>query len=332
VAGAKIIAVGGVSSATMLDDIATGLAKLGYQLKRHTEAATGTELTSADIIISRPGFAVSKSIIADTRQLRAIVSPFTGIDGIDLEAATAAGIIVANGQVIENTESMAEATILILLAALYDLHGTEAVLRENLPRPRVMNARMLKGKTVGLIGWGQISRAVAERLSSWEANIQASSRSRNSGSEGAVRFVGLEELLRTSDVICVLSSLNPGSVGLLNADRLRLLKRDAVLVNTARGAIIDEAALYQVARERPDLRLALDTFTVEPLPASSPLRELPNAILTPHQIGHTQEASDALPSAAIENIRRILAGKLPLYICNPEIAAEWQSRWSRHPL
>jgi D-3-phosphoglycerate dehydrogenase len=316
----------------MLEDIAAGLAELGHALHHHADSATTLELASADIIISCPGFAVSQSIIASARGLRGIVSPIAGIDGIDVAAATAHGVIVANGHVIENTESLAEATILLLLAAIYDLHGTETVLRQNLPRPRVMKARMLKGKTVGLIGWGQISRAVAQRLSGWEAHIQASSRSRITGAEGDVRFVSLEQLLRTSDVVCVLSSLNPESVGLLNADRLRLLKKDAVLVNTARGAIIDEAALYRVAGERPDLRLALDTFTVEPLPENSPLRALPNTILTPHQIGHTQESSNALPPTTIENIRRILAGELPLYVCNPEIATPWQARWSSRSL
>ncbi len=328
----QIVAVGRLSSTTMLDAIAAGLSELGHTLHHGADPVAPQELASADIIISCPGFAVTRSIIATAPKLRGIVSPIAGIDGIDAAAATEHGIIVANCHVIENTESMAEATVLMLLAALYDMHGTEAVLRRNLPRPRLMKARMLKGKTIGLIGWGEISRAVAQRLSGWEAHIQASSRSRNAGAEGEIRFVGLEQLLRTSDVVCVLSSLNPDSLGLLNADRLRLLKRDAVLVNTARGAIIDEAALYQVARERPDLRLALDTFTVEPLPEASPLRELPNVILTPHQIGHTQESSDALPPAAIENIRRILAGELPLYVCNPEIATQWQARWSSQSL
>jgi phosphoglycerate dehydrogenase-like enzyme len=129
----------------------------------------------------------------------------------------------------------------------------------------------------------------------------------------------------------VLTNLNSGSRGLLNAERLRLLKPGAVLVNTARGAIIDEAALVAVARERPDLLLALDTFTVEPLPADSPLRDIPNAILTPHMLGHTQESSDALPDAAVENAQRILAGELPLYLCNPEIVARWQARWQSTP-
>src|SRR3954452_16975141 len=152
VAGAKIVAVGRRSSAT-LEAIAAGLAKLGQALQDHTGLAPTSELTSADIIIARPGFAVSRLIIASAHNLRGIVSPITGIDDIDITAATEAGVIVANGQVIENTESMAEATILLLLAAIYDLHGTEVVLRQNLPRPRVMQARMLKGKTVGLVGW-----------------------------------------------------------------------------------------------------------------------------------------------------------------------------------
>ena len=86
--------------------------------------------------------------------------------------------------------------------------------------------------------------------------------------------------------------------------------------------------MYQVACERPDLRLALDTFTVEPLAEASPLRTLPNVILTPHQVGHTQESADARLEAAIENIRRIMAAELPLYVCNPEIATQWQARWA----
>ena len=120
----QIVAVGRMST-TMLEGIAAGLSKLGHALHRHAGPVSTPELTSAEIIISGPGFAVSKSIIASAHRLRGIVSPITGIDGIDVAAATEHGIIVANGQVTENTESMAEATVLLLLAAMYDLHGTE---------------------------------------------------------------------------------------------------------------------------------------------------------------------------------------------------------------
>jgi phosphoglycerate dehydrogenase-like enzyme len=137
--------------------------------------------------------------------------------------------------------------------------------------------------------------------------------------------------MSTSDVVCVLATLNDESRGLLNAQRLRLLKGSAVLVNTARGPIIDEAALCQVAKERPDLRLALDTFTIEPLPSASPLRDIPKAILTPHMVGHTQEALDAMPNMAVENVTCILEGQLPLSVCNPAVVGEWQGRWSVAP-
>ena len=234
---------------------------------------------------------------------------------------------MANGQTRENSESLAEATILMVLAALYDLHGSEAILRRSLARPLQPTARMLHGKTIGMIGFGEIARAMVVRLSGWGVRILACARRVHTDAPGALTWVTIEELLQTSDVVCVLASLNAETNKLLNAEKLRLLKPGAVLVNTARGAIIDEAALYEVAVERPDLRLALDTFSTEPLPLDSPLRSLPNAILTPHMVGHTQELIAAVPATAVENVRRIMAGDLPLYTCNPDVIARWRSRW-----
>jgi D-3-phosphoglycerate dehydrogenase len=104
------------------------------------------------------------------------------------------------------------------------------------------------------------------------------------------------------------------------------MKHDAILVNTARGGIVDEAALVQIASERPGLKIAIDVFAEEPLPADSPLRSIRNAILTPHAIGHTQESIDALPAAAVENVCRILDGELPPYIRNPDVIEKWRRR------
>jgi phosphoglycerate dehydrogenase-like enzyme len=191
-----------------------------------------------------------------------------------------------------------------------------------------MTARMLRGKTVGLVGFGQIARAMTVRLAGWDVALQAYARRPPDDAPAAVRFVDLDALMRTSDVVCILATLNQESRGLLNRQRLRLLKQGAVLINTGRGAIIDEAALCQVALERPDLRLALDTFTVEPLPSESKLRDLPNAILTPHMVGHTEEAVGALPDMAVENVTRILDGRLPVFVCNPAVADRWRDRWS----
>ena len=327
----EIIAVGKLASAALLQDITAKLRKIGHQVKFFEDSQAfydaDASLVDADVAIVAPSFACSRALLTPARRLRGIVSPITGIEGIDIAAATELGIVVANGQVRENTGSMAEATILLMLAALYDLHGTEAVLRNNLPRPPHMNARMLQGKTIGLIGFGQIARAMTLRLSGWGVTLQAYARRPPSDAPASIRFVDLDVLMSTSDVVCVLATLNNESRGILNAQRLNLLKRGAVLINTGRGPIIDEAALCQVAKERLDLRLALDTFTVEPLPFASPLRDIPNAILTPHMLGHTREALDAMPDMAVENVTRILEGQLPALVCNPAVVGKWQDRW-----
>lgn len=327
----RVVAIGRRRSLYLFVPIVEILRELGHDVVFHGDSeafqATGHGLSDADVVVAASSFAFTRALMASADRLRGIVSPTTGIEGFDLTAAMELGILVANGQTRENVDSMAEATILLMLATLYDLHGAEAALRENRPRPKQTNARMLGGKVVGMIGFGRVARAIATRLAAWDVSIQACTRRPPAGL-GAVRFVGLEELLRTSDIICVLATLNSETEGLLNADHLRLLKWNATLINTARGGIIDEQALYELAMQRPDLRLALDTFATEPLPPDSRLRDLPNAILTPHMLGHTHEAHASLPDTAVENVRRLLAGQVPRYVCNPDVIPRWQARWN----
>ena len=180
-----------------------------------------------------------------------------------------------------------------------------------------------------MIGFGHIARAMADRLKAWEVGLQVYIPRLRAPLPAGVRRVALDALLQSSDVVCVLASLNEETYGMLGLDRLRLMKPDAVLINTARGGIIDEDALVSIAHERPGLRIALDTFAQEPLPMASPLRSLPNTILTPHAIGHTQESLDALTPATIENVVRALHGTPPLYVRNPEVLPEWIRRWSQ---
>jgi phosphoglycerate dehydrogenase-like enzyme len=330
----QIVIAGRMGGPTgLLDDIANALESLGHQVNSFPDAdvlyRNIAALRGTDVLVATPRFRCSRQLLASAPCLRGVVSPVTGIEGIDVSAATDLGVIVANGHTRENSESLAEATILLVLAALYDLHASEAILRHNLARPAQPTARMLRGKTIGMIGFGEIARAMVVRLSGWDVRMLVCARSVHTDAPGNVTWVGIDELLRRSDVVCVLASLNAETENLLNAERLRLLKPGAVLVNTARGAIIDEVALYQIAGERPDLLLALDTFTTEPLPSNSPLRSLPNAILTPHMVGHTQESIAAVPATAVENVRRILAGDLPLHTCNPDVVVRWRSRWHR---
>jgi D-3-phosphoglycerate dehydrogenase len=142
-----------------------------------------------------------------------------------------------------------------------------------------------------------------------------------------VASVGLDELLQSSDIVCILATLNPETKYLLNEAKLRLMKPNAILVNTARGGIADEAALVKIAKEGRLHKIALDVFESEPLAFDHALRELPNAILTPHCVGHSREGAEAVPRIAIANIERIIAGEPPLYVVNPAVLPLWQKRW-----
>jgi phosphoglycerate dehydrogenase-like enzyme len=313
----------------LFDDIEARLLDAGCEIVsfRTLEEfhADPSALANADVLVSFPGLRCTRALMAAAPRLRAVISPFIGTEGFDEAAATDLGVLVANGHTPENAESMAEATIMLILAALYDLRFSEAVLRDAIPRPPQSRSFMLRGRSVGMLGHGTIARAMTARLGGWGARLLAWSRRKDP--TAPVEWLELDELLRQSDVVCVLLSLNDGTRGLLDARRLRLTKPNVVLVNTARGGIVDEDALVAVARERPEMRIALDTFAVEPLPADSPLRALPNAILTPHMVGHTVESHGVLPGVAVEAVMSVLAGEPPLYVRNPAVLETWRRRW-----
>jgi D-3-phosphoglycerate dehydrogenase len=223
---------------------------------------------------------------------------------------------------------MAEATIMLILASLHNLPEKIDALRANRAPPPRQKGRMLRGKTLGMIGFGNMARAIAARLQPWEVRMQTYAPRLKTPLPSYVERVPLDELLRTSDIVCVLATLNAETRGLLDLGKLRSMKREAILINTARGGIVDEAALVAIAKEGRLHKIALDVFETEPLPAESSLRGIPNAILTPHCVGHAREGSDAIAQAAVENVTRILAGRAPLYAVNPEILPAWLKRWA----
>ncbi len=139
--------------------------------------------------------------------------------------------------------------------------------------------------------------------------------------------VDLDTLLSTSDVVVVLASLNEQSRGLLSGEKLRLMKRSAIFINVARGAIVNEKALYEMLKAGAIAGAALDVFQVEPLPADNPLRLLPNVILTPHMVGHTFEAHHSLEVATRDNLDRILSSRAPRYVVNPAVLPAWTAKW-----
>ena len=238
-------------------------------------------------------------------RLLAIIVPSLGYEGIDVQHAHRRSIAFANGRVEENFESVAEAAILFILASLYRLRDAETRLRDNVSRTGPPRARMLKGKTIGIIGYGNIARALVRRLVGWDVEVRVSNRSSIALPEG-IRQVALDDLLVESDILVPLVPLTDETSGLLSRERLLSMKEGAILINLSRGAIIDEAALTEDSVAGHLGPLALDVFCEEPLPIDSPLRELPDTILVNHEISHTQENLGALLAMARRNIEAAL--------------------------
>lgn len=330
----NIVVVGWHTHNKMFDEIGADLAKAGHRIvriaDRETFAKIDKPLADADLLLCCGNCPVPRQVVEAAPRLRAIVSAVTGVDGLDVAAATDHGVVVANAQTEENVIGMAEATVMMILGALYDFNGTQELLRKFLPRPDPLRAHQLRGKTLGFVGLGKIGRETARLLAPFGATMQYTAR-RDADLSGlpAMRRVDLDELLATSDIVVVLAALNDETRGLLNASKLALMKRTAVIVNMARGGIVDEPALVTALKDKAIAGAAIDVFAVEPLPADSPLRELPNVILTPHMIGHTYEAHYSLEVATRENLDRILAGDAPRYVVNPAVLPAWTKSWGR---
>lgn len=266
----------------------------------------------------------SAADIAQGKNLRGIVSFGIGVDMLDLAACDEIGLLVGVGAAPENIESMAESTVMFLLNLFYGLDETRRLLRENQPRPEVLHPRMLKHATVGLVGFGRIAQAVAERLRPFGCTILVASR--QAELPGHVRKVGLDELLAQSDAVSVHVELNDQTANMLDRARLEKLKPGAFLINVSRGGIVDEEAVADLSRQGRIGGIAFDTYKTEPLPPSSPLREVENAILTPHMVGHTRDSLARMTQICTQNLAALCRDEPPVALRNPHATDAWKRR------
>ena len=289
-------------------------------------------LPETDIIVSLPRFGVTAEMIARAPRLRAINSIVIGTDTIDVDACTEAGIIVGNGAIPENYLGMAEAAVMLIVALIKDMRRKEAAMRAGQFRPPVMKARLVRGKTVGLIGLGRIGNGVVARLQGWEVQILAHDPFLPAGtSVPGVELVSLEDLLRRSDVVSIHTPMTKQTRGLLGAKELALMQPSAYLINTARGGIVEEQALADALNQGVIAGAAVDVFTQEPAPPDNPLWSVdPEKImLTGHNIGHGLEQHPKFLEAAVQNILREAEGELPVYVVNPEAEGRWRERLAK---
>lgn len=252
----------------------------------------------------------SRELIARCTKLKVISRYGVGYDNVDMEAAHQQGIIVTTTPG-ANSDAVADMAMALLLAAARQIPRMDAAIRAGSPvRPL---GSELWHKTLGILGTGRIGKGVIQRASGFEMKILCYDTQRDEdfvGSRGG-RYVDLDTLLRESDAISLHLPLTDETRGIIGEGELKRMKTRAVLVNTARGGLIDEDALYRALKEGVIGAAALDV-TVNDEPSLSALRDLPHCILTPHAGAATHEATLAMGLMAAQNLLEVLhTGKSP---------------------
>lgn len=239
-----------------------------------------------------------------------------GTDRIDLAAARRLGVAVANTPGAVST-AVAEHAFLLILASLRALPAQlEGMRQGGWSGTEVWEGEEISGRTVGVLGYGSIGRRIARRALAFEARVLGKSRAALQDPDPHVEAVDLDTLLRQSDVLVIAAALTPDTRNLIGANELALMKRSALLVNVARGAIVDERALVQALTTGGLRGAALDAFAVEPLPADSILRRLPNVVVTPHSAGSSRQARDRIWQQMRANLDRLAANERLLNVVN----------------
>jgi phosphoglycerate dehydrogenase-like enzyme len=276
-----------------------------------TQEAVEALLPDADIVIG--DWSGGLRVDAPGPRVCFVQQPSVGVDAVDLEACTASGVPVANCAG-ANTVSVAEWCVSATLALLRKtVTADTAVRRGDWPQTEI-GGRELAGSTVGVIGMGPIGVCVARMFGAFDCTVQYWSRSRHD--EAPANYVELDDLVATSDVIVVVIALGPETRRLLDDRRLGLCKPGALLVNGARGEVVDEAALVDALAAGRLGGAALDVFTVEPLPQDAPLRDAPNVLLSPHMAGSSSQAAGRIVGQTTANLRRALDGEPVVDVVN----------------
>ena len=260
------------------------------------------------LVANRERTRFTRALLEQLPDLRILAQTGNHAYHIDLAAAQERGIVVAKASGGFSTGA-AELAIGLTLALMRHIPAADAAVKSGAwPTPL---GRELNGKTMGIVGLGQVGRHVARLANAFGMRVLCSSRRPDDGSAASAGAEprDLDDLLRASDIVSVHASLSPATRGLLDARRLGLMKVTAFLINTARGPIVDEAALVAALANRRIAGAGLDVFDTEPLPSGHPLTTLPNVILTPHLGWPTDKKYEDFAEAAADVLLAYLDGR-----------------------
>ncbi|TCJ21834.1 phosphoglycerate dehydrogenase [Nocardioides jejuensis] len=281
---------------------------------RNCNGADRAELLPAiadvDAILVRSATKVDAEALAAASKLKVVARAGVGLDNVDVKAATERGVMVVNAPT-SNIVSAAELAVALMLAAARNVSPAHAALRDGVWARSKYSGIELYEKTAAIVGLGRIGVLVAQRLSAFGMKVIAYDPYVQAGraAQMGVRLVDLDTLMAEADFISVHLPKTPETVGLIGADALSKAKKELVLVNAARGGIVDEDALYDALKEGRIAAAGLDVFAKEPC-TDSPLFTLDNVVATPHLGASTEEAQEKAGIAVAKSVRLALAGEL----------------------
>jgi glyoxylate reductase len=270
---------------------------------------------------------IGADMISQLPRLKVIAQYAVGYDNINVEEATQRGIMVTNTPGVL-TETTADLTWSLIMSTARRIVEADQYVRGGQWNvawgPQLLLGSDIHGSTLGIIGMGRIGQAVARRAQGFNMRILYHSRSQNEEIESVSRLVGaestdLETLLKESDIVSVHVPLTPKTHHMIGEKELRTMKREAILVNTSRGQVVDQDALYDVLSSGHLGGAGLDVFREEPISKDSPLLELENVVLVPHIGSASRNTRATMATMCAENIIKALKGERPPNIVNPEV-------------
>lgn len=305
----------------IIESLAQGLTFTIVEAHRMPEDKLAEEMVDADIVLGdyTGGTPITRRMVGMAKKLKLIQQPSVGYNHIDVAACRDAGIPVANTPG-ANDIGVAEHTIMLAMACLKNLPFYNTKTHEGewlFTHAQRTGVFELSGKTYGLLGMGRTARAVAERLLPFGVRLLYYDIVRLNAEDekkyNAV-YASLDDILKTADVISIHLPLMEATTKIINAEKLKLMKSSAVLINVGRGALVDEAALADALFAKQIAMAAVDVFAEEPPPKDHPLFGLKNAILTPHLAGSTRESGSRILGMAMDNLIRVMKGETPQWV------------------
>lgn len=260
-----------------------------------------TLLPKVDGLIIRSATTVNAELLALAPNLKIVIRAGEGTDNIDKVLCAEKGVKVANTPG-ANNNSAAEQAVALMMSCLRNIPFADKTMHEGKWEKNALTGLELWKKKVGIVGFGRIGQIVVKRISGFEPEVYFFDPITEKCELNSKKCLDLKQIFSECDIISIHTPLMPQTKGMINAELLGMMKKDAILINAARGGIVDEDALYTILKEKKIRAAGFDVFAVEPLPADSKLLELSNLIMSPHVGASTEEAQFRVGEMAVHQM------------------------------